>query len=196
MIKLILTLSVLTILGGCSTSGYDRYLDTNVKLDIAKYNAESERYKALSMIANDGDVTSKVAAIMAMMQTGQQTSKQLAAPQPSQALQWAGVLVPALTSVAGIKYNHLNIKSNNAANVAIAESTNGVFLSMSDKIQAPGDVITTTDNSTTDNSTTDNSTTDNSVTDNSVTDNSTEDNSLTDYSNVDNSVDDHAISTP
>jgi hypothetical protein len=69
----------------------------------------------------------------------------IAAPPTNQALQWASILVPGLTTIAGMRYNYLSqeVASNNAASVAI--STNNTMAAISGQIQAPGAITTITD---------------------------------------------------
>lgn len=134
-------------LGGCATNDYALYAESNAKMQIAKSNAESEKYKAMSAIAASGTEAAKVAAVMAIALGGQATANgaaQLSAPQQSNALQWAQVLVPGLTQVAGIAANMrvATVQSNNATTLGV--STNESFVGIAGKIQAPAANNTTT----------------------------------------------------
>lgn len=146
MKKTCLLLSLL-VLAGCASNDYALYADTAAKTEIARHNADAARYKAMSDIASSGTEAAKVAAVIAMA-LGQGTSTQasrLQAPQASEALQWAQVLVPGLTQIAGIAANArvAQVQSNNAARVA--ESTNNTFAGIAGKIQAPAANVMTTD---------------------------------------------------
>ena len=135
-------------LTGCATDpNYKLYLENNSKQTdnnslqvIAKENALAEKYKAMAVIAASGTETAKVAAVMAMALGNQSIANQyqlnpVQAPQ-NQALQWASILLPSITQIAGIAYNSrvAEVQSNNSRDVAL--STNGAFSSMGNSIQA------------------------------------------------------------
>ena len=132
--KLLIVLSGLT-LAGCASPDYAQYAKSAEASSVA-------RSKALSDIAASGDSAAKVAAVMALA-LGQGNSV-LAAPQPNQVLQWASILVPGLTQVAGMRYNYLSqqAQSNNATTLGL--STNNAFVGLAGKIQAPGSTFTST----------------------------------------------------
>ena len=145
--KTILTLVFFALaLTGCASNDYAQYSKAQTDIATARHAADAERYKAFAAIAGQGDATAKVAAVMAMAMgsSGQGTGAPMAAPQASQVLQWASILVPGLTQVAGMRYQHLSnvTQSNNAT--ALGISTNGTFASMAGHIQAPGSVTTNT----------------------------------------------------
>lgn len=122
-------------LTGCASPDYVQYAKSAEASNVA-------RSKALSDIAASGDSGAKVAAVMALaLGSGNST---LTAPQPNAALQWASILVPGLTQVAGMRYSYLSQQtaSNNAT--ALGVSTNGTFAGLAGKIQAPGAITTTT----------------------------------------------------
>lgn len=132
-------------LTGCASNDYALYAKGQAESDTARHNADAAKYKAMSDIAASGDSSAKVAAVMAMAlggNSGVQTTIQ--APQASQALQWASILVPGLTQVAGMRYNFMSqqTQSNNAT--ALGISTNSTFAGIAGKIQAPGAITTTT----------------------------------------------------
>jgi len=146
--NIIKTVSVIVVatlaLGGCaSTHDYQLYAQGQAQIEAAKYAAEAEKYKAMAAIANSGDATAKVAAVMAIaMGSGgnPQQSTQIRAPEPAgqSILQWASVLVPALTQGYSI-YSNTRLgmaQSNN--NARIAESTNNSFLGMATQVQQAG----------------------------------------------------------
>jgi hypothetical protein len=125
-------------LTGCASTDYDRYAKAQTDMATARHNADAEKYKAFAAIATSGDSTSKVAAVMAMAMGGNSGAQNaIQAPQASQALQWASILVPGLTQVAGMRYNYLSQQtaSNNAT--ALGASTNATMLGIAGKIQAP-----------------------------------------------------------
>lgn len=148
--KSLIVLFLALFVAGCAGTDYALYAEAQSKVATAKYNAEEAKYKAMSIIATTGNDTARVAAVMAMAMGAQQSvnSPTMQAPQASTALQWAGVLVPGLTQVAGMRYNYLSnqVQSNNAAR--IAESTNDTFASIAGQIQAPVANVTTTSTST------------------------------------------------
>ena len=143
---IVITLSLAAlVLSGCASTEYTQYAKAQTDIATARHNADAEKYKAFAAIAGQGDATAKVAAVMAMAMGGGQTgSTQISAPQASQTLQWASILVPGLTQVAGMRYQHLSsvTQSNNAT--ALGMSTNSVFLGMAGQIQAPGSITTNT----------------------------------------------------
>lgn len=131
------------ILGGCaSTADYQAYSHGQAAIEQAKYAAEAARFRAMSDIAATGDPSAKVAAVVALAMSsggghGGQQAAQLRAPEaPGQtALQWASVLVPAITQGYSI-YSNTKLgmaQSNNTARVA--ESTNQTFLGMSGNVR-------------------------------------------------------------
>lgn len=129
--RLTVATAVMVALAGCaSPEMYRQYADGQAKIEIAKYTAQAEKYKAMAKIAEAGDATSKVAAVVAMAmgdmgggQSGTGGSAQLAPPKdPSEtALQWASILVPATVQGFGIKANR---------DVAIRQSDNSTALGL------------------------------------------------------------------
>jgi len=147
--KRLLIISVF-VLSGCATTDYKMYAESQVKIQQAKSQAESERYKALGAIASSGDATAKVAAVMTLNQLNSQASQGISAPSDigDTIFKWATLVVPITTQLYGIRANsHLGMRqSDNAASTA--RSTNEAFVSIAGKIQAPG-AITTTNNTAT-----------------------------------------------
>jgi len=122
------------VLSGCANTEYAQYAKSSEAASVA-------RSQALAEIAKSGD-TAAVAAVMALaMGAGQ---SQLQAPPQNQALSWAQVLVPGLTSVMGMRYQYLGTvaQSNNAA--ATAQSTNATFGNIAGLIQAPTTILSGT----------------------------------------------------
>jgi len=141
-----LTLLSLLVLAGCASPEYAQYSKAQTDIAVARHTADAAKYKAMADIAAQGDSSAKVAAVMAMAlgsnTNGAQTAIQ--APQANAALQWASILVPGLTQVAGMRYNYLSQQtaSNNAT--ALGISTNTTFAGISGKIQAPGPITNNT----------------------------------------------------
>ena len=153
--KTLILLTAALALTGCASTDYAQYTKAQTDIAAARHNADAARYQALASIAKDGTDSARVAAVMALALSAgsQQQAAQIAAPQPNQAIQWASILVPGLTQVAGMRYNFLSQQtaSNNAA--ALGLSTNAAFVGLAGRIQAPGSVttITTTDRNDTTN---------------------------------------------
>ena len=125
------------LIGCASPEQYLAYSQGQAAIESAKHAADAARYKAMSDIAASGDSASKVAAVMALAIGQAQTPTQLQPPPKNEALQWAQILVPGLTSIAGIYYGAkvgMNASDNAAA---VSMSTNNAFLGMAGKIQAP-----------------------------------------------------------
>ena len=144
LLRSILILAAL-VLAGCASPDYAQYSKAQTDIATARHSADAARYRALSDIAATGDSSAKVAAVMALA-LGANTAQQpvIQAPQPNQALQWAQILVPGLTQVAGMRYNYLSqqVQSNNATTLGL--STNNAFVGLAGKIQAPGSTFTST----------------------------------------------------
>ena len=123
------SLIIITALGltACASPEYAQYAKSSEASSVA-------RSQALATIAQQGD-TAAVAAVMALALGAGQS--QLQAPPQNQALSWAQVLVPGLTSIAGMRYQYMSTvaQSNNAA--ATAQSTNATFGNIAGLIQAP-----------------------------------------------------------
>jgi outer membrane murein-binding lipoprotein Lpp len=138
------------LLAGCAGNGdYYRSIDQANKLnaDVARAQAEAQaaRYAALGTIAaGSGDAQTKLAAVMALAlgTSGQaapaNTSMVPAAPQPSQALQWASILLPTVGQL-GTGYYGMRTSitaSNNARDLGI--STNQAFTALGGSIATAG----------------------------------------------------------
>src|ERR1035437_8430670 len=107
-IFLLCNIAALVGLMGCASPDYAKYTEANQAIETAKYQADAMKWKAMADIAvQSNDSATKVAAMlmMGMGQQGQAASGNgLRAPEPNAALQWAGLLVPSLTQVAGMRY--------------------------------------------------------------------------------------------
>ncbi len=63
-------------LTGCgTTSNYQLYAQTQENIAVARAQADIERYKTLQAIANSGDTTARVAAVIALQQGAQQSTR-------------------------------------------------------------------------------------------------------------------------
>lgn len=93
-ITIFAALAALT-LAGCATN-YGEYAQAQQAIVKAQSDAETARLLALARIAENGDPASKVGAVVALAVSGQRGTVQMQAPQ-NQALEWARVLVPAVT---------------------------------------------------------------------------------------------------
>jgi hypothetical protein len=124
------------LLAGCASPGYEQYIAAQQSIAVSRGDAERARYNALAAIAKTGDPAASVAAAMALAMGGQQQPVQIAAPQ-NEWLQWASVLVPALTQAYAIGQS-ANVAINASNNAArSAEATTAGFVGMAGKIQAP-----------------------------------------------------------
>lgn len=148
-IKLSILGLAVAALAGCASDDYKMYADSQAKIDTAKYTADAERWKAMGVIAANGTESAKIAAVIAMAMsstsgTGSGGGSQMQRPQASEALQWASLIVPSVTQLAGISANmRLGIaQSDNAFKASV--SMNETFLGMAGKIQAPAANVTTT----------------------------------------------------
>lgn len=111
-------------LTGCASNNYQQYVQAQENIATARAEADIARYKALEAIANSGDTTARVAAVIVLQQGAlQNNSPKLQEPISTgdTALRWASVLVPSLTQIYGIgKSTDLAIvNSNNNKEIAI-----------------------------------------------------------------------------
>lgn len=192
--RVIVAVAVLAALAGCASPDmYRQYAEGQAKIEVAKYTAQAEKYKAIAQIAGTGDSTAKVAAVVAMAMGdmgggggggGTGGSAQLQAPKdPSDtAIQWASILVPATVQGFGIKANRdvairqsdnsttLGIRqSDNAASVQIStnQTMQGISLGIANLIPQTISALPSApppSNTTTTNTTTTNTTTNNYTT--------------------------------
>lgn len=139
------TLALLTV-GCASNNDYKLYADTQRAIAQAHRDADIARYQALSKIAETGDSTSKVAAVMSLNMGGGNTSPRVQPVNPPKsmaetALQWTSILLPSLTQVYGISANRqiAITQSNNQA--AVAKSTNETFAAMNSNMATSNTAI-------------------------------------------------------
>jgi len=132
------------MMSGCASTDYKLYAEATSDIEVAKHNAEAEKYKAIAAIGASGTETAKVAAIMSMTMGGQpQQGTNLRAPESTgdKALRWASIVVPTLMQGYGINATtRLGMNQSNN-NVLTTQSTNSAFVGMAGKIQAPATVL-------------------------------------------------------
>lgn len=121
----IVAVGCLVVLTGCASSKeYNSYLAAHQAAHESRAAAEKARYAAIAEIAKtSADPAARTAAVMALAMGKSENQVAPPAPPPqNQALQWASVLVPALTNVATGYYGYqLGVaQSNNAASSTIA----------------------------------------------------------------------------
>ena len=143
MKHLFAALFLIASLTGCATADYKAYAEAQSNVAAAKANAETARYNALSKIAETGTDASKIAAVMALAlgNQGAGQAQQIAAPPQNEALQWASILVPGITNIAGMALNAKVAITNAEHSARVAESTNAAFVGIASKIQAPVTVV-------------------------------------------------------
>jgi len=147
--KIFLVLSSV-LLVGCSGMGdyYKTIAAANQQIaaaEQAKAQAEQAKIGALMRIAQTGDPTSQVAAVMALafVSQGQGSGAKMMQPQapPDRFYQVASIAIPSLTQILSLKYSKdvaINT-SNNARDVQI--NTNGTFGVFASEIGKPPLVV-------------------------------------------------------
>ena len=114
-------IGVLTLTGCGTTSNYQQYAQTQENIAVARAQADIERYKTLQAIANSGDTTARVAAVIALQQGIPSSNNSPRIEQPTSAgdtaLKWASLLVPSLTQFYSI---------GKSADIAIVNSNNSL----------------------------------------------------------------------
>lgn len=120
-LKGMLVVATIVALTGCASgpSDYALYSQTQQLIAQERAKAEVARSNALKEIAQSGDASAKVAAVMSLQFGNPQAATQVAAPSSpgDTALKWASVLFPSLTQIYGISKN---------AEVAIINSNNSL----------------------------------------------------------------------
>jgi hypothetical protein len=120
-------IAAITLTTGCaSMTDYNLYAQTQQV--IAQKNAEADiaRSNALKDIAASGDSAAKVAAVMSLQFSAQNSQRQQQITAPSSMgdtmLKWASVLVPSLTQfyAIGKSADVAVVNSNNAKDVSIS----------------------------------------------------------------------------
>lgn len=133
-LKTILAAATIVALTGCATgpSDYALYSQTQQLIAQERAKADVARANALKDIAQAGDATAKVAAVMSLQFSAQtaQSTPQLSAPVSASdtALKWASLVFPTLTQFYSIgKNTEVAItNSNNAKDISV--NTNQTML--------------------------------------------------------------------
>ena len=93
---------LVTALTGCQTTGYQDYADAMARIAEANASIAREQARAMQDLAqNGGDQTTRTVAVvmLALGANNGQRHVQLAPPQ-NEALEWARILVPSLSTLA------------------------------------------------------------------------------------------------
>lgn len=140
---------LLLSLTGCATAGdYRAYVAAHESIEAARHNADAERWRAMAAIAQTGDSSAKIAAVMAMGMghgNGIQPA-QIRAPESvgDQALRWLNLIAPLAVQGYGIHANTAMGMRQSDNSTALGISTNSAFVGMAGKIQSPAANIMTT----------------------------------------------------
>jgi len=116
--------TLVVMLTGCQTTGYQDYADAMARIAEANASISREQTRAMQELAqHGGDQTTRTVAVV-MLALGAQNGQrqvQLAPPQ-NEALEWARILVPSLSTLAmgWFGYRLGMTQSDNAADVSIA----------------------------------------------------------------------------
>ena len=138
--KAIITLVCALFLTGCASTQYQAYADAHK----AQAAAQTARYEALAKIAEMGDTTAKVAAVISLNAGSGQQAQHIAQPKSwaDYALQGTGLLLPTLGQVYTVnKQTTLGMRQSDNA-TALGISTNAAFVGIASKIQAPAANVT------------------------------------------------------
>lgn len=137
--KRLILLFVALALTACASPEYAQYTAAQSSIATARANSETARFNALASIAKDGTDSARVAAVMALAlgQSSSGAQNVIQAPQRSDALQWASIIIPGLTQAYAIgKSADVAINSSNNAMLTSTATTAG-FVGIAGKIQAP-----------------------------------------------------------
>jgi hypothetical protein len=139
-VRFLVALAATAVLAGCASTRemyYGSIDSANARaVEIADTRAQAEiaRINALVQIAQNGSETSRVAAAMALAFSGQNAAgvPRPIAPQipQNEALQWAQVLVPAATALAGGYFSYRQATTTAGYSRDVAISTNESFVTM------------------------------------------------------------------
>jgi hypothetical protein len=146
--KKLLLLAFPLLLYGCATEDYALYARAQENIQVAKSNAEIERYRAMSRIAESGDALAKVTAMFALNQNNPGNTQNIPVYAPKNgwdtAREWFSILLPTAVQAYGISASKdVSISaSNNSRDVSV--STNNAFVGIAGKIQAPAANISNT----------------------------------------------------
>lgn len=113
-------------LAGCATN-YDAYAKSQSEIATAQSTAETTRLMALARIAETGDASAKIGAVMALAFSGQRGAvTQLQAP-TDPVLEWVRALAGPLTNVWGIVESNRTARHSSDNAVKTHESTMGTI---------------------------------------------------------------------
>jgi hypothetical protein len=140
MKRIIIAVAALS-LAACATN-YDAYAKAQESIVKAQSDAETARLVALARIAETGDASTRIAAVMTLAFTGNRGgTMQMAAPQ-NMALEWAKVLMNPLVSLYGINRNTTVQLANIEAETAQYGATLGTLGAISIKgMEEAGTVV-------------------------------------------------------
>jgi hypothetical protein len=115
---------LVSVLTGCQTTGYQDYADAMARIAEANASVAKEQMFAMRQLAeNGGDQTTRTVAVVMLALGAQNGQKQVnLAPPQNEALEWARILVPSLSTLAmgWFGYRLGMTQSDNAADVSIA----------------------------------------------------------------------------
>ena len=117
MLRNSLLVLLIVALAGCATPGYDQYAAAVARQAEYQADVQREQAKAIMALAQSGDATTKTVAVMLLaMQQGQNRAPAIEPPRDP-ALQWAAVIMPSVTALAGgyFGYKLGQTQSNNQA---------------------------------------------------------------------------------
>lgn len=108
---------VATLLAGCATPGYVEYTQAVAAQSVAQAEARAKTNAAIMAMAMQGDATTKTVAVMLLAMQGNSTQTLPVEPPRDQALQWASLIMPSVTALAGGYFGYrLGVtQSNNQA---------------------------------------------------------------------------------
>lgn len=124
--KRIAYLLIAALLAGCATPGYVEYTQVMAAQALANAEARAKTNAAIMAMAAQGDATTKTVAVMLLAM--QNAPSQLPVEPPrDQALQWASLVLPSVTALAGGYFGYrLGVtQSNNQA--ATTQSSYGTL---------------------------------------------------------------------
>jgi hypothetical protein len=110
---------------GCQTTGYQDYANAIARVAEAQASVQREQAQAMLRLAEYGaDPTTRTVAVimLALGSNGNNKANTIVQPPQNEALQWAQVILPSISTLAlGYWGYHLGkTQSNNAADVSIA----------------------------------------------------------------------------
>ena len=117
---------------GCQTApAYEAYANALARAAEARADVARAQAAAIAALAREGDATTKTVAVL-MLAFGANTNAQTEKIQPpvNEALQWASILLPSVTTLAlgwyGWKTNVAAVNANSAITIASYDAITGV----------------------------------------------------------------------